>query len=359
MVDRLGRLSRDLSAARVLVISDPGVVAAGHVERAVTSLEEAGLVVHVYSGVDENPSTAHVEEASDAARRAEIDLLIGLGGGSAMDVAKGVNFLVSNGGRMQDYRGLGKARLPMLPSIGVPTTAGTGSEAQSFALIADADSHEKMACGDDKARFTTVVLDPELTATAPLHVRAVAGMDALGHAVESLVATTANPISRLFSIDAFLRLDRSFERSLRHDAAAEVTADMMLGAYLAGCAIEGSMLGAAHACANPLTTRFGVAHGVAVALMLPHVVRFNGPEVGARYADLLGGGAAGRPTEVLASRLESLREAGNLPRSLEQCGVTEGEIAAMAADAALQWTAAHNPRPVGADQLASLYRAAW
>ncbi len=150
-VDSLGALAGELGARRALVVSDPGIVAAGHVQRGLDSLAAAGIETQLFDGVEENPTTDNVEAGVAVARRHDPELIIGLGGGSSMDCAKGINFLYSNGGRMQDYWGVGKATREMLPMIAVPTTAGTGSETQSFALISDAETHVKMACGDKKA----------------------------------------------------------------------------------------------------------------------------------------------------------------------------------------------------------------
>ena len=182
----------------MLLVTDAGLEHAGHPQRAQQSLREAGLEVFLFDGVEENPSDRHVQAGLEQARRHQIDLLVGLGGGSAMDCAKGINFLLTNGGRMADYKGFGKAARPMLPSLGVPTTAGTGSEAQSYALIADEHAHLKMACGDRKAAFRVALLDPELTVTQPAKVTAITGIDALAHAVESYVCTRRNPIAQLF-----------------------------------------------------------------------------------------------------------------------------------------------------------------
>lgn len=160
-LDLLGDLASQLGARRAMVVSDPGVIAAGHTPRGIASLQATGLEVCLFDQVRENPSTEDVDLGVAFARRHQPDLLVGLGGGSSLDCAKGINFLVTNGGRMQDYWGVGKARQPMLPMIGVPTTAGTGSEAQSFALISDATTHTKMACGDAKAACRIALLDPD------------------------------------------------------------------------------------------------------------------------------------------------------------------------------------------------------
>jgi alcohol dehydrogenase len=360
---RLGELAADQRFSRTLLVADPGMVACGYVERASRHLRDAGLAVIPFHDFGENPDGAAVARGADAARAARIDSLVGLGGGSSLDCAKGINFVLAGGGTMADYRGWARARGTMLPMIGVPTTAGTGSEAQSYALIADTDTHAKMACGDPGAAFRVALLDPELTFTLPAAVAAVTGYDALAHAVESHVCTTRNAMSQAFSREAWRLLEGHYERVLQAPDDLEARGAMLLGSYLAGLAIEASMLGAAHACANPLTARHGTTHGVAVGLMLPHVVRWNGEAVGGGYADLLT--TSGRTTqperaaEVLAARLEALAIAGGLPRTLRAAGVAEEDLPALAADAREQWTGRHNPRAFDARGALALYEAAW
>jgi alcohol dehydrogenase len=251
---------------------------------------------------------------------------------------------------MRDYRGFGKAALPMLPSIGIPTTAGTGSEAQSYAIISDAETHVKMACGDPKAAFMVAVLDPALTISTPRRVTAVAGFDALSHAVESYVTTKQSLVSDLFARDAWRLLEGHYERVLTAPSDTTARGAMLIGAHEAGIAIEQSMLGATHACANPLTARYGTAHGLAIAVMLPHVVRFNRDSVGGRYGDL---------HPQLDVRLEQLRTAGELPSTLRELGVSRDDFPALAKDAASQWTGTFNPRPFDAGAALELYGAAW
>src|SRR5205085_2716634 len=212
---RLGALARELGGNRALLVTDPGLEAAGHPQRAVASLGEAGVEAFLFDGVEENPSTRHVEAGLEAAKRHAVNLLVAVGGGSAMDCAKGINFLLSNGGRVEDYKGFGKASRPMLPSVGVPTTAGTGSEAQSYALIADEKTHLKMACGDRKAAFRVAVLDPEVTVSQPRQVTVVTGIDAVSHALESYVTARRNPLSQMFAREAFRLLDGHFDKVLR------------------------------------------------------------------------------------------------------------------------------------------------
>ena len=304
---RLGALAAELGCRRALVVSDPGIERAGHTAIAVGALERGGLAVTTFTGVGENPTTDHVAAGVEAARRFRPDLLVAVGGGSSMDCAKGINFVHSCGGRMHDYHGRGKATGPMLPSIGVPTTAGTGSETQSFALVSDAETHVKMACGDPRAAFRVAVLDVLLTLTQPPRVTALTGIDALSHAVESHVSRAATPASRVFSREAFRLLAAGLPRVFADPADIAARETVQLGAAWAGMAIENSMLGAAHALANPLTARHDVVHGQAVALMLPHVVRFNAAgAAGAagHYAELAAcvpSLADGDPAEVIAS----------------------------------------------------------
>ncbi len=265
-IDRLGQFARELAARRVLVASDRGVVEAGHTARGITSLQAVGLETCCFDKVHENPSTEDIAAGVEVARQFQPDLLVGLGGGSSMDCAKGINFLYTNGGQMKDYWGVGKAQQPMLPMIAVPTTAGTGSEAQSFALISDAQTHVKMACGDKKASCRVAILDPRLTLTQPPRVTALTGIDALAHALETLVSNKWTPISRVFSREAWRLLSSNFGRVLEDPTDLEARGDMQLGACFAGLAIENSMLGAAHGLANPLTTHYGIVHGQAVGL---------------------------------------------------------------------------------------------
>ncbi len=357
---RIGDAARELGAGRVLLVTDPGLEDAGHAQRAEDALSDAGLEVAIFDGVVENPDTDTVAAGVEAAKSFRPDLLVGLGGGSSMDCAKGINFLYSNGGRMEDYWGDGKASQPMLPSIGVPTTAGTGSEGQRFALISQAGTHRKMACGDKKARFRTVLLDPELISSMPRQVAAVTGMDAISHAVESFVTRRRNPISQIFAREAWRLLESSFESFLVDSYDREARSKMLLGAHLGGAAIEASMLGVAHSCANPLTAHYDVTHGIAVGVMLPHVIRFNGTEVGELYAELAG--AAGLnghgPTtavENLSDRVAAIYRAAGLPAGLEACGVDGSKLDVLAAEAAEQWTAQFNPRAVGREDLRELY----
>jgi len=362
-IDLLGDLAKDLNGSFALLVSDPGV--GGGADKAINSLKEAKLDVVVFDDVFPNPTDEHVQYgAAFAQQYKDLNLIVGLGGGSALDCAKGINFLLTNGGVMEDYWGFGKATKLMLPSIGIPTTAGTGSEAQSYALIAQHETHLKMACGDEKARFRTVILDPSLTETVPEKVGAAAGIDAISHAVESYVTTKRNYISQMLAKKAWYLLSKNFEFSLREGTSTELRGEMLLGAHLAGMAIESSMLGAAHACANPLTSRYGVTHGVAVGLMLPHVIDFNSHVVEKLYHELLITSGShvlkeGKTEESLVKQIKNLRTAANLPDKLRDCQIDRRDLPQLAKDASGQWTGKFNPRPISETELLKLYEQAY
>ena len=352
-LEELGAAARDLGGRRALVVTDPGLRAAGHVDPALASLRRAGCDIVLFDRVEENPSSGMVATAAAAVAGQGADIVVGLGGGSALDAAKAINILLTNGGTMRDYWGYGKTREPLLPSIGVPTTAGTGSEAQSYALVFDPEIRRKMACGAADARFGLVILDPRLLVTAPRSTVALAGMDALSHALESFVTRDRTRSSCALARRAWTMLEPSYPKIL--DGDREALAAMALGAHLAGAAIEQSMLGAAHAMANPLTAELGVPHAAAVGLALPHVVRWNASSVGALYDQLTGGSDGGMG---LSLWLEEVRRRAGLPERLREVGAEPDHLPRLAAAATREWTGEHNPRRLSEADFLALYEAA-
>lgn len=367
-IQRIGELARELGARCILLVTDPGLVAAGHAEHVDDLLSKSGLEVVVFDQVKENPTTRCVDDCLAMARSGRVDTIVGLGGGSSMDTAKGCNFLLTNGGRIQDYWGVGRAAKPMLPFIAVPTTAGTGSECQCSALISDDQTHQKMACLDPKAAARIAILDPFLTLSQPPAVTAHTGVDALAHAVETAVTTKRNPLSLMFSHEAFKRIVPAFPKVLQQSDDLDARGQMLLAAAYAGTAIENSMLGAAHAAANPLTAHFDIVHGEAVGLMLPLVIRFNAeePEAGMGYAHLasapeiacVSDGLPGA-VDALIARIEFLLNEAGIARSLVDLNADPDLIPVLAKEAATQWTASFNPRSIGPADFVRLYEQAF
>ncbi len=375
-VAKLGQLARELGCLRALVVSDPGVVKAGLYSLGEKSLSEAGIPVLGFHDLSENPTNLDVERGVQVARAFQPDFIVGLGGGSSMDCAKGINFLYSCGGEIQDYWGVGKATGPMLPMIAVPTTAGTGSETQSFALISDSDSHVKMACGDPRAACKIAILDPTLTLTQPPMVTALTGIDALTHALETFVCSKRTPMSECYSREAWQLLSHGFSQVLQSPGDLEARGRMQLGACFAGMAIEASMLGAAHALANPLTALLGVPHGQAVGLMMPHVLRFNSLVTEDRYRELvklMPDWESATPnlqaSEVLVSVFTKWMKQARLSTTLEtlpQWPVTAignpdktiALLSDLAKSATKQWTASFNPRQTNESEMLLMYQSA-
>jgi alcohol dehydrogenase len=359
----IGKISKDVGGQHVLLVTDQGLRNTGQIDRATALIEEEGLNVTIFDEVQPNPTTEDVERGLAVAKEINAEQIIGFGGGSSLDCAKGINFLFTNGGRMEDYWGVGKAKKPMLPLIAIPTTSGTGSEAQSFALIANPDTHMKMACGDKKAACKVAILDPELTVSMPVSVTANTGIDAITHAVESYVTNRRTPISNLFAAEAWRLLHQGFTDIFKQADDVEARGQMQLGAYYAGAAIENSMLGAAHSCANPLSAHFGTTHGIAVGVMLPHVIRFNAKVAKRWYgelAEIAGLSDQNDPTasHKLADYIVSLIDSSGSPTSLKACHVDRDLIPKLAKEASQQWTAQFNPREITAPDFEELYRCA-
>ena len=358
-----GELAKELGLKHVLLVTDRGLVEAGHVEVVRDSLSKVGIKVTLFDQVIENPTTDCVEKAKQAASEAGVDSFIGLGGGSSMDTAKGANFLLTNGGRMHDYWGVNKATKEMLPLIVIPTTAGTGSECQSFALISDSKTHQKMACGDSKAAAKIAILDPGLTLSQPENVTVCTGIDAIAHAVETAVTNKRNKLSTLFSEESFKLLLPNFTKVLNQPNDISARGSMLLGAAMAGCAIEASMLGAAHSLANPLTAHYNIVHGQAVGMMLPYVVRFNSEieECRGVYVNLMKvaqieceNESADEVNNLVAYLLNLLQQTG-LPIRLRDVIADKSELKVLAKEASAQWTAGFNPRSVGEIEMEKIY----
>ncbi len=345
---RLGEVARELGGTRCLLVADSKMLDTGYAQEATRSLKARRMGVHAFHEFKPNPDSNMAEAGAAFAGPQNIDLIVALGGGSSLDCAKAINFLVSNGGRMRDYRGYGKAVKPMLPMIAVPTTAGTGSEALTTTALVDSETGARMLCGDAKAVFRVAILDPKLTITQPAALAAASGYDALSHALESLVTTRRTAISECFARSAWSLIHSGFERVCKDPADLEARGAVLLGAHFAGVAIENSNLGAAHACAYPLTDQCGISHGAAIALVLARVVEWNRGAVGARYEELYSGG--------LIERLLTLANLAGLPANLRDAGVPEEVLPRLAEDAATQWTGKFNPRPFDAAGALEIYK---
>jgi alcohol dehydrogenase len=348
---RVGEVARELGGTRCLLVADQGMLDRGYAQDAIRSLKARRMEVFAFHDFTSGPTVAMVDTGAAYAAPFKVDLIVALGGGSALDCAKAINFVVSNGGSIRDYWGYGKASRAMLPMIAVPTTAGTGSEAQTYTVIADPESGTKMACGDTKAAFRVAILDAKLTTTLSRAMTASTGYDAISHAVETLVSTRRNALSECFSRSAWRLLNTSFERVLKEPEDLEARGSMLLGAHFGGMATENSALGAAHACAGPLTEAYGLSHGAAIALVLAHVVAWNNAVSDRQYEELNAGD--------LAERLRTLGHKAQLPMTLRDAKVPEAALPRLAEQAGSQWAGKFNPRHFDQAAALEIYQSAY
>jgi len=333
---RLGEVARELGATKCLLVADRGMVECGYAQEAIRTLKARRMEVVAFHDFECGPTAQMIDHGAAFAAPLNVNLIVGLGGGSSLDCAKAINFVVSNGGSIVDYRGYGKATRPMLPMIAVPTTAGSGSEAQTYAVVFDTKTRQKMTIGDGKAAFRAAILDPRLTLSQPRTLAASTGYDAISHAIETLVSTRRTALSDCFSRSAWRLLNSNFEEMLKDPGDLEARGAMLIGAHFGGLAIENSMLGATHACAAPLSTHYPLSHGAAIALLLPRVVEWNMASAREFYDELAAGD--------LARRLHDLAERAELPQSLREASIPKEALPRLAEEAGSQWTGRFNPR---------------
>ena len=362
--DALPQMAAELPrlGTAVLLVTDPGIQAAGLLDPVLAALEPA-IPVTVFAEVAGNPDTDTVAAAVAVAKSAGADVVVGLGGGSSMDVAKSVALVVTNGGDIADYEGVDLFSTRPLPVVAIPTTVGSGSEVTKGAVITDPRTHVKMVIVSDLMFPTIAVLSPSLVAGLPARIAATTGMDALTHAIEAYVARGANPFTDVINIGAIELVGRSIVRATKGDA--EALYDMLVASCMAGIGFHDAGLGAVHALANTLGGHYGVHHGTANALFLPYVMDFNVLSAPARFARIavaLGEDVSGLDEQAAALRaaaaVHRLAEQTGVPRKLADVGVPADAVDTLAADALTQADLPGNPRECTLEDLKELYRAA-
>lgn len=271
----LGREAQVFADQRVLLVTDSGIVAAGLADKAVEVLKGVGLESSVFAGVQANPRDEDCCEAAAAAVAFRAQAIVGLGGGSALDTAKSAAALVTNGGRVKDWEDPRQLERAPLPTIAVPTTAGTGSEVTWVAVITDEEHHYKMTLLDQRIAPEVAILDPDLTLTLPPGMTAATGMDALVHAIEAYTCRVANPISDALALRAIGLISGALAIAVKDGGNAAARSDMLLASLLAGLAFGNADVGAVHCMGESLGGLYDTPHGVACAVFLPYVLEFN------------------------------------------------------------------------------------
>lgn len=343
-------------AKRLFVLSDEGLARAGLLDGPLAALEEAGYAVELFADVVADPPEAMVLDAAERGREFGAQAVIGFGGGSPMDTAKIVALLLGGDQKLADMYGMDKATGPRLPLILVPTTAGTGSEVTSVAVLTTGET-SKRGIAAAPLYADMAVLDPELTYGLPKHVTAATGIDAMVHAIEAYTGKRfKNPISDALALAALERLHRGLERACTDGQDLEARSDMLLGAMLAGQAFSNSPVGGVHAMAYPLGGIFHVPHGLSNSVVLPPVLRFNAPAAEAQYAELAGAIGLEPSSGALIAEMERIAECVGIERRLSQLGISHNDVPRMAEDvAANDRLLPNNPREMGYDDIVAMY----
>ncbi|PWL90947.1 MAG: NAD-dependent alcohol dehydrogenase [Clostridiales bacterium] len=361
---KLPTIMKDNKLDHVFLISDHGLEAIGVVKKIQDIVEEAGLKCTTYLDVKPNPTSAIVAEATDLYNACGASSIIALGGGP-MDVAKAVGVVATYGGKIFDYEGNFKVPGPIVPIFAIPTTAGTGSEVTASAVITDEATHFKSTVFSYYNLPKFAILDPELIMTAPAHIAAACGVDALIHALEAYLSNNANPFSDAFAEKAMELIGthlRSFVAN-RHDE--EAACAMMVGSTFAGIAFAWARLGNIHAMSHPVSGFFGVAHGVANSVLMPTVIEYNALADKGRYEKIYNYISVDKEPvkdfkpEMLVAEVQKLNDDLGIPKSLKEVGVTEDKIPAMAADAMKSGNIPANPRQTTLEDITELYQKAF
>jgi alcohol dehydrogenase len=352
-------------ASRALIVTDAGFLRTGLVEPSIASLRAANLQVSIFSGVLADPPEAVVLQAVADARNQQTDLVIGLGGGSSMDVAKLIAVLSGSEQDLKSMYGIGNVKGARLPLIQIPTTAGTGSEVTPISIVTTGET-TKMGVVSPQLYADLAILDAELTVGLPPKVTAATGIDAMVHAIEAYTTKhKKNPLSDMLARQALILLSRNIVAACQDGKNLAVRQAMLLGAMLAGQAFANAPCAAVHALAYPIGGIFHVPHGLSNSLVLPHVLRFNAPHAATHYAELaeiVAPGASGSDearTQALIEAMDLIARQTGIETQLRQVGITETDLDRLADDAMLQTRLlGNNPREVLREDARAIYAAA-
>jgi alcohol dehydrogenase len=359
----LADLVKAEGGSKVFLVVDPGLKNAGLLQKVTDPLKKAKIPFEIYDKIDPEPGLKLADAGCKLAAKSGCDCVVGVGGGSAMDVAKAISILLTNGGKAEDYLGLGKIAKPGVPKIMVPTTAGTGAEVTFTAVFINEKTKSKGGMNGDPLYPNAALLDPELTVSLPPHVTAATGIDAFTHALEGYLSTQAHPISDMYALEAIEMISRNLPRAYANGNDLEARSGMLMGSLLAGKALATAGVGLVHAMAYPLGGMFGISHGLANAVLLPYVVEYNligNPGKYAAVAEVMGYDTSDMPLrEAAAVVVEAIFNLNNdvgIPGSLADLGIPVEKIPEMA-DIALTVTRPieNNPRKPTRDEVIQVY----
>jgi alcohol dehydrogenase class IV len=360
-----GQYARNLGGRKVLVVTDPGVAAAGWTLEVIASLEEAGLQHAVFAGVSANPRAAEVMAGAEFYREQGCNALVAVGGGSPMDCAKGIGIVSSNQRHILEFEGVDQVLHPMPPLICVPTTGGTSADVSQFAIISNPQEAIKIAIVSKAVVPDVALVDPLTLTSMDPYLTACTGLDALTHGIEAFLSTASSPLTDLHALEAIRLVAGNLVPSVRNPADVELRTQVMLGSLHAGLAFSNAILGASHAMAHSLGGYLDLPHGECNAVLLDRVLDFNfpaAPERCERIAQALGLDLRGLPTPgrraALAAHIRTLKEEAGLNWTLGELGVGTGDIPPLARQALHDPCLVTNPRPSGQRDLEVLYEEA-
>ncbi len=366
-ISDLGDVARELGAHKCLLVADPELERHGTIEAAVTSLRKAGIHVETSLKIEPEPYLDNADDAAVIGREMEADLVVGVGGGSAMDTAKAAATLITNGGQAADYVGLNKVSKSTAPTIMIPTTAGTGAEVTFTAVFTHRMTKIKGGINSPFLFPNVALLDPELTLSLPPQITAFTGMDALTHAIESVTSRSATVFTEALSLTSVRLISESLRRAVYNGSDIDAREKMLLGSLFGGLALADAGVGAAHALAYPLGGNYRIPHGLANAVLIPHVMEFNLPA--AERSLTLIARSMGESIEGLSQRwaaqtavdaVRTLAADIGVPESLYDLGISEADIS-MLVEEALKVTrpVENNPRFLGPQEAQTIYEAAF
>jgi alcohol dehydrogenase class IV len=365
-VEKIGQEAQILKTKKALIITDPGIIKSGLLQKIEKPLRSVGISSAVFDGVEPDPKIEIAEKGSEMAKQEGVDLIIGLGGGSSLDIAKVTSVLVTNPGKIDAFLGIDLIPNPGVPLILVPTTAGTGSEVTPIAILSDTREKLKKGVVSSYLLPEVAILDPKLTVGLPPSVTAFTGMDALTHAIESYISLNATDVTDLLAFRAMELIAKNLRMAYAHGENLTVRSNMMEGSLLAGMSFANAGVAAVHAFAYPLGGEFHVAHGLSNTLMLPYVMRYNiigCPNKFAQMARAFGEPVEGRSdldaAEAAVKFVERLSDDLRVPRRLRAVGIPESAIPQMA-ESAMKVTRllVNNPRKITLEDAVAIYKSA-
>lgn len=361
-LDLAGQYATNLGARKVMVVSDPGVEAAGWAGRVVDSIMAEGLPLVLFTEVTPNPRAEEVMTGAELYRLAGCDAIVAVGGGSPMDCAKGIGIMAVAGGHILDYEGVDQVEVPIPPLICLPTTAGSAADVSQFCIISDTDRKVKIAIVSKAMVPDVSLIDPRTTTTMDSDLTACTGLDALTHAIEAYVSTANSPLTDLHALEAIRLVAGNLLPTLADPQNLSRRTQLMLASMHAGLAFSNAILGAVHAMAHSLGGFLDLPHGECNAILLEHVIYYNFPAVPERYRGValaLGLEAGGLPHDELLSCLlahvRRLRQAAGITRTLSTLGVTDGDLAELSAKACADACLLTNPRQASPADIEGIY----